>query len=386
MLERKAGSPAAQTDGPVADPEPTRRAGGTGDGGSRDGGRGPGETGAPKDRKLGRIVLPILILVLALAALGLGRFYTWATGASGPKSPVEIEVPAGASGSQVADLLQQRHVIRSAFGFRILARVKHSGSFDAGTYVFTTNMTASDALATLEKGPTRPPRTSVRLTIPEGFDAAQVAARVAGVVELPAAAYLKAANGGGYSVPGYLPPGTKGLEGFLFPDTYFVYKDATAKEVIDKQLAQFEHVASELQITQKAKSLGVSPLDVVIVASIIEREAKFPQDRAKVAEVIYNRLKKGMKLQMDSTVAYAAGIPGQHPSHADYLSKNPYNTYVHLGLPPGPISNPGEAALKAALAPSHEGYLYFLTIDKAGHDAFTASYEEFLRLKANAPT
>jgi len=385
MLERETGSPPARSDHPGVVSDHDGRLDGPADDGDRDGRRGPGEPGPPRDRKLGRIVLPVLILVLALAALGLGRFYTWATGASGTKSPVEIEVPAGASGSQVADLLQQRHVIRSAFGFRILARVKHSGAFDAGTYVLTTNMTAGEALATLEKGPARPPRTSVRLTIPEGFDAELEAARVADAIDLSAAAYLKAANSGGYAVPGFLPADAKGLEGFLFPDTYFVYKDATAKEVIEKQLAQFEHVASELQITQKAKSLGVTPLDVVTVASIIEREAKFPQDRAKVAEVIYNRLKKGMKLQMDSTVAYAAGVLGQQPTHADYASKSPYNTYVHLGLPPGPISNPGEAALKAALNPTHDGYLYFLTIDKAGHDAFTSSYQEFLRLKANAP-
>ena len=381
MLEREAGSPATQTDRPVADPDRGRRDGDPGPGPSP----GAGQPGPPKDRKLGRIILPILILVLALLALGLGRFYTWATGASGPKAAVEIEVPAGASGGQVADLLQERHVIRSAFGFRILARVKHSGSFDAGIYTFTTNMTASEALATLEKGPVRPPRTSVRLTVTEGLDAAQEAARVAAATDLSASDYLKGATGGGYSVPGFLPAGSMNLEGFLFPDTYFVYKDSSAKEVIDKQLAQFEHIASALQITEKAKSLGVTPLEVVTVASIIEREAKFPQDRAKVAEVIYNRLKRGMKLQMDSTVAYAAGIPGQHPSHADYLSKSPYNTYVHVGLPPGPIANPGEAALKAALNPTHNGYLYFLAIDKAGHEAFTASYQEFLRLKANAP-
>ncbi len=380
MLEREAGSPSAQTDQPSPVSGRDRWPGGGSDGD----GSGPEGPRPPKDRKLGRIVLPVVILVLVVAALGLGRFYTWATGAAGPKAPVEVEVPAGASGSQVADLLQQRHVIRSAFGFRILARVKHSGAFDAGTYAFTTNMTATEALATLEKGPVRPPRTSVRLTIPEGFDAAQEAARVASVVQLPAKAYLKGATTGGYSVPGFLPAGAKNLEGFLFPDTYFVYKDSSAKEVIDKQLAQFEHIASGLQITQKAKSLGVTPFELVTVASIIEREAKFAKDRPKVAEVIYNRLKRGMKLQMDSTVSYLAGTPGQHAPHADYLSNNPYNTYVHVGLPPGPISNPGEAALKAALNPTHSGYLYFLTVDQAGHDVFTASYQEFLRLKASA--
>ncbi len=338
----------------------------------------------PKDRKLGRIILPVLIVVLGLTALGLGRFYTWATGASGPRTPVVVVIPPGASGSDVAGILQREHVIRSSFGFRILAKVKHSGAFQAGRYEMTTNMTASQALAVLEKPPARAP--SIRLTIPEGFDVAQVAARVSSVIDLSAQAYESAATGGGYAVPGFLPAGAKDLEGFLYPDTYFVYKDATAKDVIDKQLAQFEKVATSLEIAAKARALGVTPVQVVIVASIIEREAKFPQDRPRVAEVIYNRLKKGMRLQLDSTVAFAVGKVGQGDlTHADYLSKDPYNTYEHAGLPPGPISNPGEAALRAALTPSHGGYLYFVTIDKAGHEAFTASYAEFQKLKARSP-
>jgi UPF0755 protein len=343
----------------------------------------PKEPRPPRDRRIGRIILPILIIVLVLGALGLGRLYTWATGASGPQTPVSIEIPQGASGSEVADLLAQRHVIRSSFGFRVLARVKHSGDFRAGTYAFTTNMTAAQALAVLEKEPLAPP--SVRLTVPEGFDIEQVAERVAAAIDLTAQQYQSAATGGGYSVPGFLPAGTKSLEGFLYPDTYFVYKNASAKDVITKQLGQFEKVAAALEISDKAKRLGVTPLEVVIVASIIEREAKFSQDRPRVAEVIYNRLKQRMKLQLDSTVAYAAGKLGQPLAHSDYLSDSPYNTYVHKGLPPGPISNPGEAALKAALAPTHDGYLYFLLIDKAGHEAFTSSYDEFLRLKEQAP-
>jgi len=338
----------------------------------------------PRDRKLGRIILPVLIVVLGLTALGLGRFYTWATGASGARTPVVVVVPPGATGSDVAAILQRQHVIRSSFGFRILARVKHSGAFQAGRYEMTTNMTASQALTVLEQPPAKAP--SIRLTIPEGFDVAQEAARISGVLDLSAQDYQSAATGGGYAVPGYLPAGSKSLEGFLYPDTYFVYKDATAKDVIDKQLAQFQKVATALGITAEAKSLGVTPLQVVIVASIIEREAKFPQDRPRVAEVVYNRLKKDMRLQLDSTVAYAVGKVGQGGlTHADYLSKNPYNTYQHAGLPPGPISSPGEAALRAALNPSHGGYLYFVTIDKAGHEAFTASYAEFQKLKARSP-
>jgi UPF0755 protein len=336
----------------------------------------------PKDRKIGRIVLPALIVVLVLAALGLSRFYTYATGASGPRVPVVVEVPQGASGASVAALLQQEHVIRSALGFKILARVKHSQPFVAGRYELTTNMTAAEALAALEA----PPKvTTVRVTIPEGLDIQQEAVILASKLAFSAAAFEREATSGAFAVPGFYPSNPPTVEGFLFPDTYFFYPDATPKDVIDEQLAQFRKVASSLGLVAGAQALGVSPLDVVTVASIVEREAKFPKDRPRVAEVVYNRLKAGMKLQLDSTVAYAVGKVGQGPSHADYRSKSPYNTYVHLGLPPTPIANPGRAALLAALHPTTAGYLYFILIDKAGHEAFTASYSEFLRLKAQAP-
>jgi UPF0755 protein len=345
-------------------------------------------TGLPprtrKDRKLGRIILPALIVVLALTAFGLSRFYSWATGASGPRTPVVIQVPDGASGAEVATLLQKAHVIRSAFGFKILVRVKHSQPFKSGRYQLTTNMTAAEALAALELAPKL---VQVRVTIPEGLDLNQEAAILATKLSFSADAFVQAATSGAFPMPGLLPSGTTTLEGFLFPNTYFFYPDATPKAVIDEQIGAvgFAKEAADLGLVEGARALGVSPFDVVIVASIIEREAKFPKDRPRVAEVIYNRLKQGMRLQLNSTVAYAVDKVGQTLAHGDFKSKSPYNTYTHDGLPAGPISNPGAAALTAALHPTQAGYLYFVLIDKLGHEAFTASYDEFLRLKAQAP-
>jgi UPF0755 protein len=336
----------------------------------------------PKDRRVGRIVLPVLIVLLVLAALGLSRFYSWATGASGPRTPVVVQIPEGATGSQVADLLQRRHVIRSAFGFRILARVKHSSAFEAGRYRLTTNMTASEALAVLEEPPTVP---QVRLTVPEGFDVQQTARRVASVLRIGAVAFETAATSGAFQLPGYMPPETGTVEGFLFPDTYFLYEDATPKDVIDVQLGQFQQVAADLRLTERSKALHLTPFQLVTVASMIEEEAKFQKDRVRVAEVIYNRLRRRMPLQIDATTAYAVGKLGRKLTAADYRSKSPYNTYTHVGLPPGPISNPGADSLRAALNPAGGDLLYYVVIDAAGHEAFTASYSEFLRLKASAP-
>jgi UPF0755 protein len=335
-----------------------------------------------KDRRPGRIVLPVIVLVLLLTTGSLARFYSWATGASGPRTAVAFVVPTGASGSDVAAKLQDEGVIRSALGFKILIRFKHPGEFQAGRYDLTTNMTASQALAALGAGPVQP---HVRLTVPEGFTIDQTAGRVTDALRVTPEDFVAAANGGTYSLPPYLPAGAQSVEGFLFPDTYFFFPDATADTVLREQLDQFSKEATDLNLAAKAKALGLTPYQVVVVASLIEEEARFQRDRVRVAEVIYNRLRKGMLLQIDATTAYGVGKLGQKLTHADYASKSPYNTYVHAGLPPGPISNPGYDSLEAALNPAHGSLLYYVVIDAAGHEAFTADYQEFLRLKASAP-
>jgi UPF0755 protein len=245
----------------------------------------------------------------------------------------------------------------------------------------TTNMTASQALDALEQPV---PIKQIKVTIPEGFDIAQTAARVSQQTNVSAPAFARAANSGKYSKAPYLPAG-EAAEGFLFPNTYLFYEDATAADVINIQLNQFAQEAQSLHLVDKAKALRLSPYQVVIVASMIEEEARFQKDRVRVAEVIYNRLKEGMRLQVDATTAYAVGKLGQKLTSADYESRNPYNTYTHAGLPPGPISNPGRLALQAALNPAHGDLLYYVVIDEAGHEAFTDSYEEFLNLKGQAP-
>jgi UPF0755 protein len=341
--------------------------------------RDTGSDPPTKDRHRGRIILPAIVLVLLLIAGGLAKFYGWATGASGPRTAVVVEVPSGASGGDVAGLLQQKGVIRSALGFKILIRFKHPGEFDAGRYNLTTNMTASQALSALENGPVQP---RVRLTVPEGFTIDQTAGRVSDALNLSPTDFEDAAKAGTYTLPPYLPSGSSTVEGFLFPDTYFFFPDATADDVIRTQLGQFDKEAKDLDLVDKAKALGMTPYQVVVVASLIEEEARYQQDRVRVAEVIYNRLKKGMLLQIDATTAYGVGKLGEKLTPSDYASKSPYNTYVHKGLPPGPISNPGRDSLEAALNPAHGDLLYYVVIDAAGHEGFASTYQDFLRLKA----
>jgi UPF0755 protein len=340
----------------------------------------------PRGHRLRGIVVLLLFisLLVGLVAAG-GAYYNWATGASGPRSPVTLEIPRGASGAQVANLLKESDVIRSTFVFKLMSRFRgFRAGFQAGRYTsLTTNMTVQEVLDALKKGPaveTLPP-----VTFPEGLTVAQTADGVFQKLHIPRKTFVTAAHSGTYSLPPYLPAGTKTVEGFLFPNTYDFLKDVTADGVIQRLLGEFNHEASTLPWPQ-ARTLGVTPYEAVIIASLIEKEARYGPDRAKIARVIYNRLKRGMLLQIDATINYALGRSGPILLK-DRQVPSPYNTYLHPGLPPTPIASPGRASLLAALAPVNGPWLYYILIDcKTGRHAFATTLTEFNRLQASAPT
>jgi UPF0755 protein len=333
-------------------------------------------------RRRGLVILLSLILVLVGAAVAIGAYYQWAIGASGPQTPVVLVIPHGATGSEVADLLKQKGVIRNTTAFRLFARFRGlSSGFEAGQYNLKTNMSVKDVIDLLKKGPIVE---SVRATFPEGLTVAQTADRAHQQLGIKASTLLKLAMSGDFSLDPYLPKGTKTVEGFLFPSTYDFLKDVDAKGVIDRMLTQFKTEAARLP-WQNATGLHVTPYQVVIIASLIEREARLAGDRPKVAEVIYNRLKIGMKLGLDATVRYAVNKPTGPLTQSDLDSNSPYNTRKFPGLPPTPIASPGLASLEAALIPAKGNFLYFLVVDpRTGREAFTASYSEFLKLKQQA--
>jgi UPF0755 protein len=312
-----------------------------------------------------------------------GGWWAWATGASGSKDKIVVVIPQGASGSQVANILKEDGVIRNALAFKVMARFRgFAHGFEAGTYTnLTTNMSVSATLAALKKGPL--PQKTLTAAFPEGLTLAQTADRVQDQLGIPRQEFLAAARSGTYDLPPYLTNEPPTLEGFLFPKTYDFFAGATPGDVIKKMLAQFAKEVRTLPWNDY-KRLGLkSRYQVVIVASMIEREARFPDDRPKIAAVIYNRLKMGMPLQIDATVEYALGTYKSRLTYDDLKVNSPYNTYLHKGLPPTPIASPGLASLEAAISPESGNWLYYIVCDQEGHHAFTASYSEFLRLKAN---
>ena len=328
------------------------------------------------------LVALVAFLLIVGVVVAVGGYYSHCKDASGPKTPVAYTVTPGTSGEEVVSQLNDLGVIRCAgiVGRIMLRSTGNADQIRAGSYTLTTNMTLDAAIAILSTPPPAVP--TVRLTIPEGYRLTQIAERVHEALGIPPDTFLSLAQGQDLSLDPYLPSG-KGTEGFLFPETYrFAKSDTTAKDVIQQLLAQFETEAKTLDWANTS-NLGVSDYQVVIIASMIEREARLPSDRAKIAAVIYNRLADGMPLGIDATIGYIDPNPSNGLTVSDFAIDSPYNTRLHAGLPPTPIASPGIASLRAALAPADVPYLYYVLCGADGHHQFSVSYNQFLADKAS---
>ncbi|MGH9004636.1 MAG: endolytic transglycosylase MltG, partial [Acidimicrobiia bacterium] len=218
-----------------------------------------------------------------------------------------------------------------------------------------------------------------RVVVPEGSRLAEVVGIIARSSDIPRKEVV-AALGDDAAIG--LPPYAEGHpEGYLFPATYVVDPGTTASSLVRQMVGRFHQAAEGVGLESRGKALGVTPAEAVVVASLVEGEARHAEDFGKVARVVYNRLDEGMRLQFDSTINYALDADKTTVSLQDLEANSPYNTYRHTGLPPGPISSPGEAALEAALDPPKGDWLYFVTVDDAGTTKFTSDYQEFLRFK-----
>jgi UPF0755 protein len=345
------------------------------------GARGGEPSGGRRKRRRGlALLIVILVLVVTVAVAGFS-YYRWCQGGSGSGSPVTLTIPKGASGTDVVTLLHTQGVIRCGGLVSRIELRSRSQSFQAGTYHLSTNMSFDDALATVAKGPAAPP--AIPFTIPPGWRVTQIAARAEQLLHIPRQAFEDSAFSGTHSLPPYLPKGTRSVEGFLLPNTYqFPKHGNTADGVISYLLEQFRSQTGGLP-WGNTKKLGVNDYQLVTIASMIEKETGSPQDRAKVAAVIYNRLKIGMPLQIDATLLYDDPTPGDNSlSNSDLKSNSPYNTRNRKGLPPTPIASPSLASLRAALQPANVNYLYYVKCGSHGRSAFAASYHDFLHLEA----
>lgn len=349
-----------------------------------DPGGSPGPPAPPRRRRWRRILAGAAVLLM-LTTASFGGFAYWASSGSGDGRPVAVVIPEGASAGAIADILADHGVIRAPTFFTLIARLRGvARDLKAGEYELQTGMSYGSVLADLRDGPAVE---FVRLTIPEGLILPQVADVVAERTPLGRAEFLSAVRSGRHR-PAIMPASVSSLEGYLFPDTYDVLENATADGVVGMLVRQFDRVAASLD-WRKAEALGRSPHEIVTIASMIEREARLDEERPLVAAVIYNRLERGMRLQIDATVQYAiylqAGSYKERLLFRDLEIGSPYNTYRIAGLPPGPIAAPGRASLEAALEPADVDYLYYVLVDpETGRHAFARTAEEHARLKRQA--
>jgi peptidoglycan lytic transglycosylase G len=226
-----------------------------------------------------------------------------------------------------------------------------------------------------------PPLKVFKILLPEGLNVRQTGEKVAESTEgnISAEEFQAAVNEGDYNYA-FLKDANGNLEGFLFPKTYEVTSRTSAHSVVNMLLKQFQVETEHLEWS-RAQTLGVTPYQVVIIASLIEKEAKVPEDRPLIASVIYNRLKNKMKLGIDATVEYALGQWKPALTNKDLQVDSPYNTYRIPGLPPAPICNPGFESIRAALYPASTNYVYYILTGADGKHSFTADYQEFKRWK-----
>ncbi|HLN77086.1 MAG TPA: endolytic transglycosylase MltG [Nocardioidaceae bacterium] len=338
--------------------------------------------------------LGCLAVLVALAVLAGGAYFAYDRGASALRawlSPppdysgngsgsVLIEVHDGDRASDIGNTLKDQGVVKSVEAFTDEARKNPASTgIQVGFYEMHEHMSAASALDILLD-----PKNMVQsaVTLREGLTVEQILELLADHTDFSVKQYEKVLR---RPASIGLPPYAGGnAEGYLFPATYEFPPNATPRTILTMMVSRFNQAAEKLDLVAEAKARGVSPHDVMTVASLIQAEARFDKDFAKVSRVIYNRLDQSMPLQFDSTVHYAVGRDGGvGTSDDDRASDSPYNTYKKSGLPPTPIMAPGEQAIEAALNPADGPWLYFVTTNPdTGVTKFAETYQEHLRNKA----
>lgn len=298
----------------------------------------------------------------AVAALGIAGFLGWWFFI--PGSPVEVTLPAGVSAARAAALLKNSGVVFSARIFRVAARWGGSDrKLRPGTYTLRRHMPLPALLSELESGADS---LGIKTPIPEGFSTWQIAER------LEASGVCKADDFKRYA-------GANRLEGYLFPTTYYFDANMPAEKVAERLRAEFDkRIPPEFDKTSPKPNLSLH--QAMTLASIVEREAVLSQEKPMIAAVYLNRMRIRMRLEADPTVQYALGVWKKGLNIADLRNPSPYNTYVHYGLPPGPICSFGVDSFRAALRPARTDAIFFVADSTGGH-VFSSTLQEHLKAK-----
>ena len=334
-------------------------------------------TTAPTPRprpRWGRIAA-LLAAVLVVAGVGWFLLSLFQPFADEGGERVRVVVPRGSSLEEIAELLEDRGVVSSSTFFQLRARLSgRTDELKPGAFTLRKDMSFTAALDALEQGV---PPNIVQVTIPEGLSRREIADVVGNGLT---GSYLAASRRSRLLDPReYRAKGASSLEGFLFPATYELRRGVPVRRLVERQLTAFKERFGTVDLSY-ARSKNLTPYDVLVIASMVEREAGVPGDRKLIASVIYNRLKEGIPLGIDATIRYETGNWKRPLLQSELDAPTPYNTRLNTGLPPGPIGNPGIESIKAAARPARTDYLFFVVKPCGnGRHAFAATDAEHQR-------
>jgi UPF0755 protein len=351
-------------------------------------GGGRGARNGGQKRRRARWMAPLIALLVIVLPLSVAGFYGYGFVSSryfpadypgSGTGAVTVQIRSGDTATVVGQRLLGVGVVASVRAFVLAA--EHSTSqtaLEPGFYRMHKQMKASLAFSLLL---TPVARVQIKITIPEGRRLSQILATLGALSGMQPSDYQQALkNPASLGLPSYARGNP---EGYLFPATYEIQPDMTASDVLHGMVSRFNQEAASVGLVQAAGGVQLTPAQVIVVASLVQAEGGAVADYPKIARVIYNRLAQGMQLQLDSTVMYALHTYGILASNQQLQVSSPYNTYMHAGLPPGPIDSPGDAAIQAALHPASGNWVYFVTVNpKTGQTEFTADPNQFQQFQA----
>ena len=341
--------------------------------------------GRPEKRRRGRKTPAGRLLLLALLLLGiLYGIYLLVSAVlgGGEEEPVTVAVEQGDTLSSVADKLEEAGVIQSSTLFKLETRIQGGETeIKAGEYRFVPGEDSEQILETLSSGESV---SAFTITVPEGLTLEQTARVVEEEGGIPAEEFETAAGRTDYGHDFLDDPAIRTTEGFLFPKKYEFEREVDAAEIVDRLLRQYLLEKEGLDFTEAQDRFNLTEYELVTVASLVEKESANPEERSLIADVIYNRIRSGMPLQIDATVQYALGKAKEDLKFDDLDVDSPYNTYKNRGLPAGPIASPSRESIQAALQPAQTDYLYYVLEADGEEHFFTDDYDEFLEAKDQA--
>ena len=330
-----------------------------------------------RPRRTSLLILFLVMAGIAVTLVAASRYYEGCrSAADGPERPVIFTVEGGATAEVVVEDLAAEGVIPCGgfVGNLLMRGTGKSEEIRAGTYSLSTGMTLDEAVDVLTTPPKEVP--TADMLIPPGYRITPIAAAADEALGISAQEFLARVEAGKFERPAALPADAP-LEGFLWPETYRIPLRDDADAVIQRLMDQFSQETEGLP-WGNTKKLGVTPYELVVIASMIEKEAAVQRDRPLIAGVIYNRLRRGMPLGIDATLLYDDPTPDGELSTADLETVGPYNTRMRVGLPPTPIASPYLWSLRAALEPADTPYFYYVLCFSDGGHRFAETYDEHL--------